>query len=120
MPDSIRFNIDEWQVAAQERKRNRMKVIIKLNKQETEAFRSFTETVKPAELSDDQFLKSIFMYGIDAINTELAEAVKQYAEEHKDELATSGIEVSTSGPVAQFHSIESEGSVEMIDSSEEE
>jgi len=96
-----------------------MKLIVKLNKHESEAFKAFAETVKPNDIADDQFLKSIFLYGIDAINQELTEAVKQYAEEHKDELAASGISFDTSGDVASFRDIESEGSVMVVDDSEE-
>ena len=117
---NIKFDLEAWDVKLQERKRNRMKLTIKLDKQESEAFKSFAETVKPAEISDQQFLKSIFLYGIEAVNTQLTEAVKQFAEENKDELAASGITFDTSGDVATFMEIESEGSVDIVDSSEEE
>ena len=99
-----------------------MKLRIKLNKQESEAFKAFYETVKPEELTQDMFLKQIFLYGCDAVNQQLVEAVKQYAEEHKEELEEKGISFETSGEVAKFTSaedIESEGSVAIFDDSEE-
>ena len=122
MSEKIKFNFEDWDVNISDRSRNRMKLRIKLNKQETEAFKAFYETVKPAEITQDQFLKQIFLYGCDAVNQQLVEAVKQYAEEHKEELEEQGITFDTSGEVAKFHTaedIESDGSVVIFDDSEE-
>ena len=93
MPETVKLNIDNWKIRLDERSRGRMKFQIKLNKEETEAFKAFTETVKPEEVSLDDFVKSIFLTGIETMNKRLVEMVQEYAKEHKEELSSSGIEV---------------------------
>jgi len=122
MSKTVKLNFEDWNIDISDRSRNRMKLRIKLNKQEAEAFKAFYETVKPEELSQDQFLKQVFLYGCDAVNSQLVDAVKQYAEEHREELEEKGITFDTSGEVAKFttaEDIESAGSVEVFDDSEE-
>ena len=93
MPETVKLNIDGWKIRFDERSRGRMKFQIKLNKDETEAFKAFTDTVKPEEVALDDFVKSIFLTGIESMNKKLVEMVKKYAEEHKDDLSASGIEI---------------------------
>jgi len=93
MPETVKLNIDGWKIRLDERSRGRMKFQIKLNKEETEAFKAFTDTVKPEEVPLDDFVKSIFLTGIESMNKKLVEMVQKYAEEHKDEFNPSGIEI---------------------------
>ena len=70
-----------------------MKINIKLSKDEAEAFKNFSNVVKPSEISDDDFMKTIFVTGCEALNQQLSTLVQQYAKENQEELAASGIAV---------------------------
>ena len=75
----IKFNVDSWKIKIRERRNNRMRFQINLSKDEALAYKNF--------------LKTIFLTGIEAMNKELAQLVKQYAKENKEDLASSGITV---------------------------
>ena len=66
-----------------------MKLHINLNKDEAVAFKNFSDICKP----EADFMKTIFLTGIEAMNQQLADLVRKYAEENKEELAASGITV---------------------------
>jgi len=70
-----------------------MKLQIKLSKDEAQAFKNFSDVCKPHEITDDEFIKTVFITGIESLNKQLAEMVQKYAAENKDELAASGITV---------------------------
>jgi len=91
--ESIKLDIKNWRFRIDERSRNRMKIQIKLSKDEAEAFKNFSTVVKPEEISDDDFMKTIFVTGCEALNNQLNQMVQQYAEANKEELAASGITV---------------------------
>ena len=93
MKEHIAFKPQNWEFKIVERTKGRMKIQIKLNKEEAEAFKNFTESIKPEQAPFEEFTKSIFFMGIEYMNVKLASAVKEYAEAHKDELASSGVNV---------------------------
>ena len=70
-----------------------MKLQIKLSKDEAQAFKNFSDVCKPGEITDDEFIKTVFITGIESLNQQLSEMVQKYAAENKDELAASGITV---------------------------
>jgi len=70
-----------------------MKIQIKLSKDEAEAFKNFSSMVKPEEISDDDFMKTVFVAGCETLNRQLQELVQKYAVENQEELASSGITV---------------------------
>lgn len=90
---NVKLNIEDWNIKIQDRSKNRMKLQIKLSKDEAIAFKNFTEACKPEEISDTDFIKMIFVTGFETLNRQLAEMVTAYAKENKEELATSGITV---------------------------
>jgi len=90
---NIKLDVSQWRIRIDERNRNRMKLQIKLSKDEAMAFKNFASVCKPEEISDDDFIKTVFVTGIEALNKQLAEMVSQYAAENKEELAASGITV---------------------------
>ena len=92
-PENIKLDINSWRFRVDHRSRARMKINIKLSKDEAEAFKNFTNVVKPEEVSDDDFMKTIFVTGCEALNRQLSEMVQQYAQANKEELAASGITV---------------------------
>ena len=90
---NIKLDVSQWRIRIDDRNRNRMKLQIKLSKDEATAFKNFASVCKPEEISDDDFIKTVFVTGIEALNRQLAQMVQQYASENKEELAASGITV---------------------------
>ena len=89
----LALNPDNWNFKITERSKNRMKIQIKLNRDETESFKNFTDTVKPKDTDVDTFCKYIFLTGIETLNVKLSEKVKEYVASHKEELTTSGVNI---------------------------
>tara|TARA_R110000744_G_scaffold318431_1_gene424885 strand:- start:420 stop:839 length:420 start_codon:yes stop_codon:yes gene_type:complete len=90
---AIRIDVDAWKIKIRERRNNRMRLQINLSKDEALAFKNFASVCKPGEVSDEDFLKTVFLTGIEGMNQQLADLVKKYAKENKEELASSGITV---------------------------
>ena len=90
---SIKLDVSQWRIRVDERSKNRMKLQIKLSKDEAIAYKNFAGVVKPQEITDDDFMKTVFVTGIEALNKQLSEMVQKYASENKEELAASGITV---------------------------
>jgi len=93
LPDKIKFDFDSWKIKIRERRNDRMRLQINLDKDQALAFKNFADICKPDSVSDHDFIKTIFLTGVEAMNKELAELVKEYAKENKEELASSGITV---------------------------
>ena len=70
-----------------------MRLHINLNKDEGLAFKNFAEVCKPQDVTDADFMKTIFLTGVESMNQKLADMVRKYAEENREELAASGITV---------------------------
>tara|TARA_Y100000034_G_C6887027_1_gene407395 strand:- start:261 stop:590 length:330 start_codon:yes stop_codon:yes gene_type:complete len=109
MKDELILDVESWNIKLIPRKRNRMKLQIKLNKEESEAYKAFSSTVKPEGINDDQFIKSIFFYGIEALNQSFVEMVQNLAESDPEKAKELGIIQD-----------DDEDDVEFIDASEEE
>ena len=90
---SVKLDISQWRIRIDERSKNRMKLQIKLSKDEAVAYKNFATACKPQELTDDDFIKTVFVTGFETLNKQLAEMVQKYASENKEELAASGITV---------------------------
>mgnify|MGYP003642190465 FL=1 len=91
--EGIKFNLETWKIRIRDRSNNRMKLHINLDKDEATAFKNFSDICKPEEVANSDFMKTIFLTGIEAMNQQLADLVRKYAEENKEELAASGITV---------------------------
>jgi|TARA_R110002020_G_scaffold146881_6_gene321861 hypothetical protein len=89
MTENLVLNFDEWNINLTDRTRNRMKLQIKLGKDEALAFKNFMEMVKPPEIAESDFLKGIFKIGVETMETKLMEAVQQHAEEEGIDLSNS-------------------------------
>ena len=83
--DAVNFNFKEWSIKTVERSRGRMKLGIKLSKNETEAFKNFSEVIKPTSLSDEDFLRAVFLNGMKAMQEEVVREVKKYHDENPEE-----------------------------------
>tara|TARA_R110002020_G_scaffold106771_2_gene248300 strand:- start:2622 stop:3038 length:417 start_codon:yes stop_codon:yes gene_type:complete len=89
----IKLDVDKWNIKVRHRRNNRMRLQINLSKDEAVAYKNFSEVCKPEDITDADFIKTVFVTGIEALNKQLAEMVQKYAAENKDELAMSGITV---------------------------
>lgn len=90
---SIKLDVSNWNIRIDERSKNRMKLQIKLSKDEAIAYKNFADVCKPQEITDDNFIKTVFVTGIETLNQQLSDMVQKYASENKEELAASGITV---------------------------
>ena len=75
---SKQLDFTDAKIKIEYRKRNRMKIIIKLNKQETEGFTQFMNATKPTEETEENYARNIFFMGCETFQERLAEAVKNY------------------------------------------
>ena len=91
--ESIKLDIQNWRFRIDERSRNRMKINIKLSKDEAEAYKNFATSIKPDGLSDQDFMKTIFFKGCETLHAELQGLMQRFAVENQEELASSGITV---------------------------
>ena len=91
--EGIKFDFSSWKIRVLERRNNRMRLHINLNKDEGLAFKNFAEVCKPQDVTDADFMKTIFLTGVESMNQKLADMVRKYAEENREELAASGITV---------------------------
>lgn len=94
---NIKLNVSDWSATLKNRKRNRMKLSVKLNKEQAEGFKAFQKNVKPDEIGDDEFLKLIFFNGIQRMNEQLYEIAQKYLDENQEDLAASGINIIDDG-----------------------
>jgi len=67
-----------------------MKIHIDLNKEESEGFKSFISMVKPDAMNENDFVKMIFLKGVEAVNTHLTEEARKYIESHPELFDASG------------------------------
>jgi hypothetical protein len=93
MAETIELNVESWKIKQVERSKGRMKFQIKLNKNETESFKAFTETVKPDEVSQDDFVKSIFLTGIESMNQKIMSMVEEYANKNPEDFKAQLVEM---------------------------
>tara|TARA_R110002051_G_scaffold242280_3_gene302641 strand:- start:1755 stop:2228 length:474 start_codon:yes stop_codon:yes gene_type:complete len=89
----IKLDVDKWNIKVRHRRNNRMRLQINLTKDEAIAYKNFADVCKPLDITEADFLKTVFITGIEALNKQLAEMVQKYAKENQEELAASGITV---------------------------
>jgi len=86
MGEKILLNFEAWKVKQIKRSNDRMKIQIKLGKEEAQAFKNFIEMVKPPEVNEDDFIRGIFRIGVETMEQRLMEAVEKHAEENNIDL----------------------------------
>jgi hypothetical protein len=91
----IKLNVDSWKISVDNRTRGRMKVTIKLSKDEAEGFKNWSSHVKPDELPIEEFTKQVFFNGIEYLNLKLQDVAKKIIEDKqlREQLEASGINV---------------------------
>jgi hypothetical protein len=94
--DKIKFDGSNWKIKTVDRSRGRMKINIKLSKDEAEGFKNWATLVRPDTISDEDFFKQIFFNGIEFLNQKLQQISQQIMNdpEMRKNLEASGISVS--------------------------
>ena len=92
-----------------------MKFQLKLNQEEAEAFRNFANTVKPEDLSMNDFVRSIFFNGVRTLEEQLTANLVQHMEENRDEYEASGFTFDSSGNLTGVDESSDSGSVEVVE-----
>ena len=101
--EKLRLDFEGWTIHITEnQRRSVLKLYVKLNKVESIAFKNFMGTVKPDNVSENQFMKAIFSMGVESMEGQLIRAVEQ-------KLAASGVNLDGSGS----------GSVEFVEETDE-
>ena len=90
--DSTDFDVSNWKIKLEKTKRKgRVKVSFKLDKEESEGFEAFMGTVKPNDLAKEDFIRIIFFKGVESLNKEFSQIARDYAEQKAGELALEGV-----------------------------
>ena len=92
-----------------------MKFQLKLNQEEAEAFRTFANSVKPEEIPMNDFIRSIFFRGVQALEKQITDDLVKHMEENKDEYAASGFTFDDAGNLTGVDEAVASGTVEVVD-----
>jgi len=111
---NFKFNPNNWKIKVVNRNRDRMKLYIKLNAQEAEAFKNFADAVKPPEATLDDFLKGIFFAGIEKFEENLNSKIVEHIESNRDQYEASGFTFDEEGKFTGTEP-EEKGTVETIE-----
>ena len=95
--DKIKFEGSNWKIKSTERSRGRMKINIKLSKDEAQGFKNWSTLVRPDTITDEDFFKQIFFNGIEFLNHKLQQISQQIINdpEMRKNLEASGFTVSS-------------------------
>ena len=93
--DTIKLDFSKAKVKLDNRTRGRMKVTIKLNKDEAIAFSNMKASLVPEGVNDDVFLKSVFFMGLEQFHKNAMQKVQEYVRENKDKLREEGVDVDS-------------------------
>jgi len=90
----IKLQSSDWTIKTTDRSRGRMKLTIKLSKDEAQGFKNWTSVVKPDTIAEEDFLKQVFFNGIEHLNDKLQKISEEVMKdvELKEKMAASGIE----------------------------
>ena len=78
------FSLNDAKIKVTERSRGRMKIQIKLSKDEAEGFKNFCK-LKPPELNDETFYKQIFFAGCNTMTEQIRDLVAAHEESKQGE-----------------------------------
>lgn len=67
----------DCRITLTERSRNRMKLTIKLGAEEAEGFRNFMSVTRPEEVSEEEYLRSLFFHGIERLKEQLEAVARE-------------------------------------------
>jgi len=109
------FNPEGWKIKTEYRSKNRMKFQLKLNQEESEAFKNFANSVKPEDLGMQDFVRSIFFNGVRALEEQLTANLVQHMEENRADYEASGFTFDASGKLTGVDEATASGSIEVVE-----
>ena len=109
------FNPSGWKIKTDYRSKNRMKFQVKLNQEEAEAFRNFSNSVKPEDIGMDDFVRSIFFNGVRSLEEQLTTNLVQHMEKNREEYEASGFTFDASGNLTGVDEATASGAIEVLD-----
>ena len=109
------FNPDGWKIKIEYRSKNRMKFQLKLNQEESEAFKNFANNVKPDNVDMHDFVRSIFFNGIRTLEEQLTNNLVQHMEENREEYEASGFTFDSEGKLTGVDEATASGSIETVE-----
>jgi hypothetical protein len=117
MSQKIKFTFkpEGWKVKIEYRSKNRMKFQLKLNKEESEAFKNFSNNVKPDNVQMDEFVRSIFFNGVRALEEQLTNNLVEHMEANREEYEASGFTFDTSGKLTGVDEATASGAVDFVE-----
>ena len=117
MSEKIKFTFKPggWKVKIEYRSKNRMKFQLKLNKEESEAFKNFSNNVKPDNVEMGDFVRSIFFNGVRALEEQLTNNLVEHMEENREEYEASGFTFDASGKLTGVDEATASGAIEVVE-----
>ena len=91
-----------------------MKLQLKLNQEEAEAFRNFSNAVKPDNVNMDDFVRSIFFNGVRFLEEEITKNMISHMESNREEYEASGFTFDENGKLTGV-SEDTVGTVEVVE-----
>ena len=92
-----------------------MKLNLKLNQEESEAFKNFTNSVKPDNVTLHDFVRSIFFNGIRSLEKQLTENLVQHMEANREDFEASGFTFDSSGNLTGVDESQASGTIETVE-----
>lgn len=91
---NVKLVPSKWKLKFYERSKNRMKITIKLSSEDAQAWQNFSHIMRDEKLSEDEFVKAVFLTGIETLNNRLAERIKDMMIENEEGLEKPELEIS--------------------------
>lgn len=70
-----------------------MKLTIKLNKEEAQAFTNFKKAMVPPEVTEEQFVKTMFFMGLETYHQNMMQMMEEYAKQNPEALKQQGVDI---------------------------
>ena len=112
---NFKFKPQDWKIKVEYRSKGRMKFQLKLNQEEAEAFRNFSNSVKPHDVDMNDFVRSIFFAGIRTLEDQITKNLVTHMEENREQYEASGFTFDASGKLTGVDEATASGSVEVVE-----
>jgi hypothetical protein len=93
--DNTKLDLSNAKIKIDNRSRGRMKITIKLSKEEAESYKNMKAALLPSGQSDDLFVKSVFFMGLEQFHNNAITLMQKYVEENQDKLREEGVDVDS-------------------------
>mgnify|MGYP003642349920 CR=1 FL=1 len=97
MDEGISFSLADAIVKTTNRNRGRMKIQIKLSKEQAEGFAQFKKLIKPEDMSEEAFITQVFFAGCNA----LAEELRAHGRKIQEEALAAELKAKTDNPATE-------------------